>query len=168
MHSGDDINSPNKPLVEIADQLRALSSQVSKLNEDLASTREEIRKTKNAVSKIPTNDGDFTVMLAAVLIAFLIALTSNPPKSTHVTHLLTRIPGSSDEAEALKKIAGDYVIPYFTPNLLSYESYYFFSISKYKWDDNEIPLTLGIFGNVFDYKTPDDIKKKINKLSNQP
>jgi hypothetical protein len=163
MHSGDDINAPNKSLVEIANQLSALSHQVSKLNEDLTSTKEEISKTKKALSKIPTNDGDSssTVIIATIFLSLIIALTSNPSKSDHVTHLLTRMPGSSNEMKAAKKLVGDYALPYLAPNLLSYESHYFFSVSKL----GEFPLSLGIFGNVFDYKTPDEIKEKFNKLT---
>ncbi len=166
MDADDEIPSVNRPFVEMAQQLRAISYQVSKLNEDLVSIKSDIGATKLAVSKIPTakSDASSSVFFASILLALIIALTSNPLKSTHVTHLMSRIPGDSDADKAAKKLTSDYILPHLAPNLLSYESYYFCSVTKLKLDDTEIPLTFGIFGNVFDYGTPEEVKEKLDKL----
>ena len=151
-----DENNPQtlKILEELEDLKAALdnaSSQMGKINANVDKIRSSTRETNASIFR------------ATMIMVVLLALISNPKRNLHLEHLAGHLPGKSADALRWKQLLGP-AVNFIAPSLTEYESYGFFSITKCRIDDTEIPLTLGIFGNVFDLDLPKDLRQKLDKF----
>jgi hypothetical protein len=125
----------------------------SDLQQKLDSISTELKGLKSKMDSAPNS-----VWGATFVIAILLALISNPSRGTHAAHIAGRL--AAENSSAGKIVSG--IAQPVIDQLITYESYWLWSLGKVTIDGKTQNLTFGIFGNIFDQNSPDDLKKKFN------
>lgn len=157
---------PQEQLSSIASSIDQIATDVSRLKavevenkldrleKRLREVEDKVGEAKSTASGIGSN-----VFFATLVISFLIALTSNPPKTDHLANFTNRLTdGDVTYAAIRKQFPG--LEPFALQNVVKYESYWCCSVAKLVVGEHQIPISLGVFGNVVDLATLAEVEKK--------
>ena len=159
----DDTRDPDDEVTDLSSleqELANLGTRVNELNDGIAAARNEARKASesasNAVSAARGSSNEGTIWFVGLILAALIAMTSNPSVADHEAFIANKV-GDKMKRDGLE----------WKTDIMknSYQSFLIFSRIDVGGADDEGVLTFGIFGNVFEMEA---LKKFRSKGTEKP
>lgn len=149
------------------DQLRRLEQldrKISDTQAHLKQLEEKISDTQKKAKRIndvtlTSTDMFFVSTWILLVLAFVVGLTSNPSKEKHIARMTDRITKSDAEIDLIRQRFPE-LETYVFKDLVRYDSYWCCSALVLPVNGMEIPISFGIFGNIFDTKTAEELEKR--------